>query len=466
MVRVVFAGAHLGYDPNTTPLGGGAQVGLHLIRRWAVTRPVDLVVLGSGPDLGIPGVAYEQVPWRVPGHKGPITDLSVRGYAQLSRQFERGVTSWLRAHASKLDPQETVVLHNDIAEAGDFAEIHRLGFRQAAIFHVDVVDYTAQIYLRRLVSAPALAKAFRALRTLGIDRLLPDVARLIFAKQEACARFCELLIVPSTAMAHILRRSYPYRKEENVAVVPWGAITAQEPPGVGPRVAELREKYGVNGRPVVLTLSRISPEKGQDLVLRALALWEKHERESFVVLICGAPAYMHGQSYMRRLRKLAQKLKKVEVHFPGYVTGLEKHAHLALADLYVFPSWHESYGLTLMEALAAGLPVLTTPHRSAGELVKPSFGRVVEASPTGLYFGLRELLGRREELPRMGQEARRFAQARPFSQAADALPHRLGELVRPTRGELSKQAETMIKRARAEVDILQKAGHIAPPPKV
>jgi len=35
-----------------------------------------------------------------------------------------------------------------------------------------------------------------------------------------------------------------------------------------------------------------------------------------------------------------------------------------------------------------------------------------------------------------------------------------------TKAELAKQAETMIKRARAEVEILQKQGHIAPPPKV
>ena len=38
--------------------------------------------------------------------------------------------------------------------------------------------------------------------------------------------------------------------------------------------------------------------------------------------------------------------------FPGYVTGERKRAFFALADLYVFPSRHESYGLTLLEALA------------------------------------------------------------------------------------------------------------------
>ncbi len=429
MPTVVFAGAHLGYDPKEVPLGGGAQVGLNLIRRWAATHPFDLVVLGSGPELGIPGVAYEPIPWHVPGHTGPITDLSVRGYARLCRQFEHGVTSWLRAQLGQLDPRDTVVLHNDIAEAGNFEEIHRMGFRQAAIFHVDVVDYTAQIYLRKRVSAPTLAHTFRGLHRLGLDRFLPDVARLILAKQEACARFCELLLVPSTAMADILLRSYPYRNEESVAVVPWGAITEPEPAGVRPRAAELKEKYAVGNRPVLLALSRISPEKGQDLLLRAVRLWEKREREGLVVFICGAPAYMHGESYMRKLQALARKLRRVEVHFPGYVTGLDKHAHLALADLYVFPSRHESYGLTLMEALAAGLPVLTTRHRSAADLVQRSFGRVVDAHPEALYSGLKELLKRREELPRMGEEARRFAQARPFTLAADTVARTLLSLV-------------------------------------
>lgn len=430
MPYVVFAGAHLGYDSRTVPLGGGAAVGTALIRRWTETRPFPFLVLGSGERPPVPGIPYRPIPWDR-GASGHPAGLSVRAYARLSREFERGVTRFLRGFAREVNPAEVCVLHNDIVEAGDFREIASLGFRQAAIFHVDVVDYVSRIYLRETLTASSLARLWRGLERTRLSHLLPDVANLALGKQEACARHCELLVVPSRPMAEILRRAYPWRTEGDVLVLPWGTIAEPEPPETGQVLRELRRRYDPGGRPVLLTLSRISPEKGQDLLLRALGRWERRGGGELLVLICGAAAYMHGESYLRTLHRLARRLRWVEVQFPGYVSGAEKHAFFRLADLYVFPSRHESYGLTLMEALGAGLPVLTTDHRSARDLVRPEFGTIVPARPRALCLGLEELLSRREELPRMGEGARAFARARPFSQAADHLAGALLGLLQP-----------------------------------
>lgn len=430
MAHVVFVGAHLGYDARQVPLGGGAAVGIALARRWIETRPFPFLVLGSGERPPFPGVPYHQVAWDGGGDLHPA-GLSVRQYARLSRQFERGTVEFLRGLARDGDPSQICVLHNDIAEAGDFAEIASLGYRQAAIFHVDVVDYIAQIYLRGRLSARSLARAFRALDRARVAPVLPDVAELAFGKQEACARHCDLMVVPSQRMAESLRASYPWRTHEDVLALPWGTIAEPEPPDTSEVVAELRRRYDPRGRPILLTLSRISPEKGQDLLLRALRLWERRGGEEILTLICGAAAYMHGASYLRTLKRLARGLRKAEVHFPGHVAGAEKHAFFRLGELYVFPSRHESYGLTLMEALAAGLPALTTDHRSARDLVRPEFGRIVPAQPEALHRGLAELLDRREDLPAMGEAARAFAQGRPFSLAADALASRLATIVPP-----------------------------------
>jgi glycosyltransferase involved in cell wall biosynthesis len=413
--RLVYSAAHLGYDTSRVPVGGGARVALELIRRWAGAIP--LTVLGSGPDFPPHAeVSYHVIPWRVPSEKRHVTELSVREYASFSRQFERGVTDYLAG----IDPEGVVVLHNDIAEAGDFAAIRRLGFRQAAIFHVDVVDYVANIYLRGLVPAPALARAWRLVSRVGLAKVLPDIARLMFGKQEACARHCQLLVVPSGGMKEVLLSSYPWLPEERVLVVPWGAVVGRRP-SEG-ELAELRARYGIRpGEPVIVTLSRISPEKGQDLLLRALAIWERRERSPLTVFICGEAAFMHGARYLARLRRLARRLRRVRVFFPGYVAGPEKAAFLGIADLYVFPSRHESYGLTMLEAMAAGLPVLTTPHRSARDLVRSEFGRIVPATPRGIYQGLSELLSDPGRLPEMGKAARDFALAISFDRAAARL---------------------------------------------
>ncbi len=437
MHEIVFAGAHLGQDTRTVPVGGGAQVGNHLIRHWAEEGRFHIIVLGSGPGAdwdGVPNVDYHRIPWNVPGSNGVLTDLSVRGYAGFSRQFERGVTAFLADLAGRRDPRGIPVIHNDLAEAGDFETIHRLGFRQMTIFHVDVVDYTASIYLRGLISTPMLARTFRGMMRLGVNRILPDVLRLIFEKQEKCARYSELIAVPSSGMAEIVRRAYPWRTRTDVLVIPWGGFA--EPATAGEAVAEeverIKESCSLNGdRPILLSLSRISPEKGQDLLLSALRLWEKRERIIPEVVICGASAFIHGKAYTRRLHRLAGRLRRIRVHFPGYVTGVRKAAFFSLADLYVFPSRHESYGLTLVEALQAGLPVLTTDHRSARDLVRDDFGRVVEATPAGIYQGLRELLRySRQELAAMGMEAQRFAYRLRFGTAARRLGDAVEDLLR------------------------------------
>lgn len=442
MPHVVFTGAHLGYDARTVPLGGGAAVGTALVRRWAETAPFQLLVLGSGSRPPIPGIPYHQLAWTSSGNGHPA-DLSVRAYARLSREFERGVVRFLHELARDVDPVEVCVLHNDIAEAGDFAEIAALGYRQAAIFHVDVVDYVAQIYLRGLVAAPVLARGWRGVERARLARVLPDVLRIAFGKQEACARHCDLLIVPSRQMAEILRRAYPWRTADDVLVVPWGVVAEPAPLEAAAVRAELERRYDPGGRPVLLALSRISPEKGQDLLLRAFRLWEKRGGGELLAFICGEAAYMHGGSYLRTLHRLARALHRVEVHFPGYVAGAAKHAFFGLSDLYVFPSRHESYGLTLMEALAAGLPVLTTDHRSARDLVRPEFGRVVPPRPAALCEGLVELLARRADLPGMGKAARAFANDRPFSHTADALAACLLDLVSPEPARVASQGSSL-----------------------
>jgi len=418
--NVVFAGAHLGYDTQDHPLGGGAQVGLQLIDRWCRTRPFGLVVVGSGPGKGweeTPGVVYRSVKWYAPGDGPRLTDLSIRGYARFCRRFEQGVTEELQRLAADGGARHTLVLHNDICEAGDYRRISRMGYRQATIFHVDVVDYVASVYLRGLVSARSLARAARALDRFGGLRLTPDVVQLIFLKQEACTRWSDLLIVPSGDMKRVLLEGFPWLTGSDVLVLPWGAMPGPEPT---PDSAQARAQLGLpKDQPVALCLSRLSPEKGQDRLLKSLALWEKRGGRPLTLVICGAPAYMHGRRYMRKLRRLAGRLERTDVRFPGYVTGATKQAFLAAADLYVFPSRHESYGLTLMEAMRCGLPVLTTDHRSARELVRPEFGRVVPCSPAALAEGLGELL--QEDLSQMGLRAQKFAQGFAFDRVADRL---------------------------------------------
>jgi glycosyltransferase involved in cell wall biosynthesis len=240
------------------------------------------------------------------------------------------------------------VLANDISEGPDFARLGKTGYRIATIFHVDVVEYFTKFYLRGVVRPEHLTK-FR-----WRSRCVPDLFRLVFTKQEDCVRHSRRLIVPSAPMREVILRCYPWCPAEKIAVVPWGNIAL-------PITAEPLDV--TDDEFVIITLSRLSPEKGIERLLRAL----RHVRVPRLrVFICGAAAYMKGRAYERKLRRLAAGLP---VTFTGHVTGARKAALLARADLLVSPSRHESYGLTIAEALAHGCRVISHGHYGARGVV-------------------------------------------------------------------------------------------------
>jgi glycosyltransferase involved in cell wall biosynthesis len=249
--------------------------------------------------------------------------------------------------------------------------------------------------------------------------LLPEVAGLIWDKQGASVRHSRGLIVPSAGMRDVLLRCYPDCASERIHVLPWGNWNSDEPGDP----ESLRREFGVpDDARVLLTLSRISPEKGQDLLLDALLEWER--RDDFPsyplwLFICGDSAFMQGQRFLEKLRGLATRLKRTRVVFPGYVTGERKRAFFALADLYVFPSRHESYGLTLLEALAAGLPAVCLDTTGARSVMKEDFGVLVE--PSGLRAAISMLLADESGLNKMGEAARKFAGGERFSDRAAEL---------------------------------------------
>jgi len=92
----------------------------------------------------------------------------------------------------------------------------------------------------------------------------------------------------------------------------------------------------------------------------------------------------------------------------------ELRARYRAADVVVFPSNFEGFGLALIEAMACGLPALASDAGIAPEIVTPACGRVVPANDVdAMVEGLRWFAGHRDDLARMGEAAR--AQAREFS---------------------------------------------------
>jgi glycosyltransferase involved in cell wall biosynthesis len=396
--RVLYTAAHGGFSAQAVPLGGGAAVCDHLVEEWTRTRPfpfqlITPEILGASAPTG-----------------RALVQFGERAYAAFSNAFERASTQEILRH----DPATTVVLVNDVSEGPDFAALGARGYRVYTIYHVDVVAYVSAIYLRGFLSPETTVRWYPRLRP-----LLPAMARLVWAKQEASVRHSRGLIVPSAGMREVMLRCYPFCPPEKIHVLPWGAWTTSSHADPQPLRNEFRIPEDAR---ILLTLSRISPEKGQHLLLDALYEWEQrpdYPARPVWLFICGDAAFMQGQRYLDRLQRSAARLRKTRVIFPGHVTGERKAAFFALADLFVFPSRFESYGLTLLEALASGLPAVCLDHHGARSVMRDDFGAIVQ--PSGLRPAIARLLEDDAGRRRMGQAARQFAQGERFSDRAAQL---------------------------------------------
>lgn len=115
-------------------------------------------------------------------------------------------------------------------------------------------------------------------------------------------------------------------------------------------------------RPYVLTLGNLSYRKGMDILIRAYA---RLEAPSVDLLIAGTgPELDH-------LRELATDLGVAQrVRFVGFVSGLEKLSLYRSAQFFVCPSRREPFANVILEALAAGLPVVATAVGGNRQLVR------------------------------------------------------------------------------------------------
>jgi len=337
-LEVLYSAAHAEF-PNTEPLGGGKAVADYLIREWREHQPFSLTVLSpKSLDVHLPK---------------PLAQLSELEYARFCREFERNTTN----EVLKRDPQSCIVLSNDISEGPNFRVLGERGYRIVTIFHVDVVEYFTRFYLHGLIR-PETASRFR---WFGV---MPDVLRLVFEKQYQCVQHSAQIVVPSTPMKATILRCYSWCVSERIAILPWGNI-ALNPVAAGMPLPWEIDKDEI----VIITLSRLSPEKGIERLLAALPYVDTRGKK-LRVFICGGAAYMKGRAYERKLRRLAKQVTTSRVEFTGHIIGAQKAALLQRADIFVSPSRHESYGLTIAEALAAGCRVVSHRHYGAkGEVV-------------------------------------------------------------------------------------------------
>ncbi|MGH2403371.1 MAG: glycosyltransferase [bacterium] len=136
-----------------------------------------------------------------------------------------------------------------------------------------------------------------------------------------------------------------------ITVIPRGLSLDEEPTSLD-QVARLRAQLGWDGGyPVVLTVGRLVPQKGHRYAIEAMPrIWKAFPR---AVLAVAGEGWLHGE-----LQRLAHSNGQTRIQFLG-----ERHdvlALLAAADVFIFPSLFEGFGVAFLEALRAGRPCVAS----------------------------------------------------------------------------------------------------------
>jgi glycosyltransferase involved in cell wall biosynthesis len=145
-----------------------------------------------------------------------------------------------------------------------------------------------------------------------------------------------------------------------------------------------KDKFGVEGKKVLLTFGLLSPNKGIENVLQALpAVIKKHPEVVYIILGATHPHILklHGDAYRIMLQQLMRKLDIGEhVIFQNrFVTLRELCEFLGIADIYVTPYLEETQitSGTLAYAMGTGKAVISTPYWYATEMLAEGRGRIV-----------------------------------------------------------------------------------------
>ena len=250
---------------------------------------------------------------------------------------------------------------------------------------------------------PYIYQRHRLRKTL-VDRLFQDrvsggAAALLYTTED------------ERLLARAAIESWPtYAQRVPGAVVPLGIDLADY--ALLPPRGQFRKLHAsIGARPILLFLGRLHEKKGLDLIARAFGQCTRQGLDA--ILVVAGP---DGGERPKLERRLAAEGVAGRTIFTGMVEGEDKLALLADADLFLLPSRSENFGLAVIEAMAAGLPVVVSDKVNLWrEIDAAGAGRIVPAEDAGaLVAAIIALLQNPTAMREMGERGR-AAVARDFT---------------------------------------------------
>ena len=251
--------------------------------------------------------------------------------------------------------------------------------------------------------------------SLGRSRMKKFVAWHLWERENLAA--ARLFHATSEAEATSLRK---IGLRQPIAIIPNGVDIPDPTTFPSRRILEQKHPQLV-GRRWVLFLSRIHPKKG---VSELIAAWCDVERQfpGWHLILAGPDLDGYGAIARHKVAALAINQR---VTFTGMLAEREKEAALANAEIFVLPTHSENFGIAVAEALAYGIPVITTKNAPWPELESRHCGWWIDLDHTALTRSIEDALrSSRDDLREMGRRGRALMSEKfSWNRVAEQMKH-------------------------------------------
>lgn len=241
----------------------------------------------------------------------------------------------------------------------DFRQIGRLGLDLIHTQHQAVMGWTGLDTARRLglpIVTTYHTMIVEYVKTYA--RLLPFGPNLMRWLSRTYCNRVDLVITPSPSMREILQS---YGVTTRIEVNPTGIYLAQ----FQKSHPDLHGAFGIpKERRVLLYVGRLADEKNIKMLLTALSILNQERRDVHLLLVGDGPQ-------RRKYEQLTERLGlDRQVTFIGFLPKEKTNPLFGAVDAFVFPSLTDTQGIVIMEAMAAGTPVIAVDALGPGDIVR------------------------------------------------------------------------------------------------
>jgi glycosyltransferase involved in cell wall biosynthesis len=311
------------------------------------------------------------------------------------------------------DPEDRLMSYKWVMQ-----QLEKLRAEQYDVIHVQTpfVAHYLGVKLSKLLGIPCV-ETYHTFFEEYLYHYIPFVPKKIM--QKIAQRFSrhqgnslDGMVVPSHPMLHILRQ---YGVISQAEVIPTGI----EPTSfmLGDREV-FRNKYGIpQDQPVLLFLGRVAHEKNIGFLLKVVAQVSK-QIPNILFLIAG-----EGPAKASLEHDVAELGISKNVKFIGYLDrNAELNSCYRSADIFIFSSRTETQGLVLLEAMAQGVPVVSTAELGTKDVLRDGLGVWIAKEDLNEFSQtVIKLLSDEEAQERLSETGRDYAQSWSASKQAERM---------------------------------------------